>query len=186
MSYNEFYHRDRQAECVDYVIIMGYDEHYGGSDPGWTASLSFVTAGIENTLKQVPAEKVINAVPFYTRLWKMTPKAQAAENAKIIEDPTSPIGAYSLSSSALGAPAVQTLLEENSLASKVKWQEAEKQNYVEYESEGFYYKLWIEDEKSMEPRLSFMKSKQLAGVACWKLGLENESLWNTIREAYGR
>lgn len=186
MSYNEFYHRDRQAECVDYVIIMGYDEHYGGSDPGSTASLSFVTAGIENTLKQVPAEKVINAVPFYTRLWKMTPKAQAAENAKIIEDPTSPIGAYALSSSALGAPAVQTLLEENALASKVKWQEAEKQNYVEYESEGFYYKLWIEDEKSMEPRLSFMKSKQLAGVACWKLGLENESLWNTIREAYGR
>lgn len=186
MSYNEFYHRDRQAECVDYVIIMGYDEHYGGSDPGSTASISFVTAGIENTLKQVPAEKVINAVPFYTRLWKMTPKAQAAENAKIIEDPTSPIGAYALSSSALGAPAVQTLLEENALSSKVKWLEAEKQNYVEYESEGFYYKLWIENEKSMEPRLSFMKSKQLAGVACWKLGLENESLWNTIREAYGR
>ncbi|MBR5349373.1 MAG: hypothetical protein IK125_09165 [Lachnospiraceae bacterium] len=186
MSYNEFYHRDRQAECVDYVIIMGYDEHYGGSDPGSTASISFVTTGIENTLKQVPAEKVINAVPFYTRLWKMTPKAQAAENAKIIEDPSSPIGAYALSSSALGAPAVQTILEENSLASKVKWLEAEKQNYVEYESEGFYYKLWIEDEKSMEPRLSFMKSKQLAGVACWKLGLQNESLWNVIREAYGR
>ncbi len=184
MSYNEFYHRDRQAECVDYVIIMGYDEHYGGSDPGSTASLAFVTAGIENTLKQVPASKVINAVPFYTRLWKMTPKAQAAENAKIIEDPSSPIGPYALSSSALGVPAVQKILEEQSLTPTCP--PGESQNYVEYESDGCYYKLWIEDETSMEPRLVVMKSKQLAGVACWKLGLEDASLWSVIREAYGQ
>lgn len=184
MSYNEFYHRDRQAECVDYVIIMGYDEHYGGSDPGSTASISFVTDGILNTLKQVPASKVINAVPFYTRLWKMTPKDLASPNAKIIEDYSLGIGPYALSSSALGAEAVNNILVENNLTPK--WLEGEKQNYVEYSSEGCYYKLWIEDAKSMEPRISIMKSQQLAGIACWKLGLESTSLWNVINEAYGR
>ncbi len=184
MSYNEFYHRDRQAECVDYVIIMGYDEHYGGSDPGSTASISFVTDGILNTLKQVPASKVINAVPFYTRLWKMTPKDLASPNAKIIEDYSLGIGPYALSSSALGAEAVNNILVENNLTPK--WLESEKQNYVEYSSEGCYYKLWIEDAKSMEPRISIMKSQQLAGIACWKLGLESTSLWNVINEAYGR
>lgn len=184
MSYNEFYHRDRQAECVDYVIIMGYDEHYGGSDPGSTASISFVTNGILNTLKEVPASKVINAVPFYTRLWKMTPQAQASSSAKVIEDLSSPIGPYVLTSSALGAEAVNNILVEQSLTPK--WLEAEKQNYVEYFSEGCYYKLWIEDAESMQPRISIMKSQQLAGIACWKLGLENSSLWNVIYEAYGK
>jgi spore germination protein YaaH len=38
----------------------------------------------------------------------------------------------------------------------------------------------------MEPRISIMKSQQLAGIACWKLGLESASLWNVIYEAYGR
>ena len=62
---------------ADYVVIMGYDEHYGGSpEAGSVASYDFVKAGIENTLKEVPAEKVINAVPFFTRVWEETPKTE--------------------------------------------------------------------------------------------------------------
>ena len=55
----------------DYVIIMGYDEHYVGSEEaGSVASLPWVEKGIQDTIAEVPAERVINAVPFYTRLWK--------------------------------------------------------------------------------------------------------------------
>ena len=60
---------------ADYVIIMGYDEHYATSpEAGSVASIGWVREGIENTLEEVPAEKVINAVPFYTRLWEERPK----------------------------------------------------------------------------------------------------------------
>ena len=38
------------------------------------ASYNYVKEGIEETLRDVPADKVINAVPFYTRLWNETPK----------------------------------------------------------------------------------------------------------------
>ena len=45
---------------ADYVIIMGYDEHHGGSpEAGSVSSYNFVQEGIEETLKEVPAEKVI-------------------------------------------------------------------------------------------------------------------------------
>ena len=33
------------------------------------SSISFVREGIENTIEEVPKEKVINGVPFYTRVW---------------------------------------------------------------------------------------------------------------------
>ena len=70
MAYNQNYNRKEQGIVADYVIIMGYDEHFAGSDvAGSVASIGYVRNGIEKTLEEVPAEKVINAVPFYTRLW---------------------------------------------------------------------------------------------------------------------
>ena len=69
-QYTSFYNRKEQGIVADYVIIMGYDEHTVGAETaGSVASLPFVEAGIVQTLKEVPKEKVINGVPFYTRLW---------------------------------------------------------------------------------------------------------------------
>lgn len=39
-DFTSHYDREEQGEVVDYVIIMGYDEHYVGSEePGSVASL---------------------------------------------------------------------------------------------------------------------------------------------------
>ena len=70
-NYNAHYNWKEQGIVADYVIIMGYDEHYGGSqEPGSVASIGFVEEGISTMVQSVPAEKVINAVPFYTRIWE--------------------------------------------------------------------------------------------------------------------
>ena len=64
---------------------MGYDEHFSGSEEsGSVASIDFVREGIEATIQQVPAEKVINAVPFYTRLWKEAPQAEGGLAAEAL------------------------------------------------------------------------------------------------------
>lgn len=64
-GYTDHYDRKEQGVFADYVIIMGYDEHYSGSpEAGSVASIGFVEDGIRRTVDQVPAEKVINAVPF--------------------------------------------------------------------------------------------------------------------------
>ena len=49
--------------------MMGYDEHFAGGEPGSVSSISYVKNGISGMLEDVPKEKLINAVPFYTRLW---------------------------------------------------------------------------------------------------------------------
>ncbi|MBP8715610.1 MAG: SH3 domain-containing protein, partial [Lachnospiraceae bacterium] len=69
----DYYDRKEQGIVADYVVIMGYDEHYAGSDEaGSVASIDYVANGITETLKEVPADKIINGIPFYTRIWKTT------------------------------------------------------------------------------------------------------------------
>lgn len=91
---------------------MGYDEHNASStESGSVASLPFVKEGIEATLAEVPAEKVINAIPFYTRLWKETPKTAeeiAAEDATSAE-----YVPYHLSSEAVGMSRMEEIVAQS-------------------------------------------------------------------------
>lgn len=173
-EYTEHYNRKVQGQFADYVIIMGYDEHYAGSaESGSVASIDFVREGIEETLKDVPAEKVINGVPFYTRIWKETAKTQEELEA----DSSSTM---KVTSEAVGMQAAEELLLANGVAAQ--WDEASAQNYAEFEKEGALVRVWLEDEQSLDVKLQLMKNYDLAGVACWKLGLEKPSVWEVIQK----
>ena len=158
-EYTEFYHREVQGQFADYVIIMGYDEHFAGSaEAGSVASFDYVRDGIENTLLDVNAAQVINAIPFYTRIWH--------EGA-------------SLDSEAVGMSEAERYV--NSMGGNVVWDEKCAQNYSEFkDSDGRNCKVWLEDEKSIEVKLNLMASNNLGGVACWKLGLEKPEVWDVI------
>ena len=157
-SYNTFYDREEQGIVADYVIVMGYDEHYAGGEPGSVASLSFVENGISDTLALVPREKVIHAVPFYTRLW-------TEKHGEV-------------SSKALGIDAAKNWIEKNGV--ELYWQEGLGQYYGELHTPSELSYLWLEEEESLELKMNLIKDYDLAGVACWKLGLEDEEAWEVI------
>lgn len=160
-DFTSHYDRAEQGRVVDYVIIMGYDEHYVGSaEAGSVASLPWVEKGVQDTIAEVPAERVINAMPFYTRLWKTE--------------------AGSLSSEAIGMDTAQRVISENN--AQVYWDSDVSQNYGSYESEGCTYQIWIEDAQSIAAKVQLVSKYNLAGVAAWKLGFENSSIWQTITE----
>lgn len=162
--YNMQYNRSGQGECVDYVIVMGYDEHYaGGSEAGSVASISFVNEGISETLKEVPREKLINAVPFYTRMW-----IEGADEA----------GNISLSSKSYGMNGGAEAADE--LGLKKIWDDEVKQYVAAGASDGKSYSIWLEDERSMGERMKLIRSYNLAGVAAWCLGLEADYVWDII------
>ena len=157
-SYNMYYERDELAEVVDYVINMGYDEHYSGSDEGSSASINFVKNSITDSLVEVPKEKLINAVPVYTRVW-------TKENSKV-------------SSSALGMSAAANWVKENNI--ELTWDD-EVGQYTGQTTIGSARKyIWLEDERSMKLKMDTIKEEDLAGVAVWKLGLEPKEIWNVI------
>lgn len=168
-EYNLHYDRTEQGIFADYVIIMGYDEHYKGSTvAGSVASIDFVRTGIERTLEEVPAEKVINAVPFYTRVWKVTESNEEGS-----------VDGYIASCEAeVGMNSAEKYASSNGV--EPNWSEVHGQYYVEYEKDDAVYKIWLEEERSIEEKLKLMKQYNLAGVAAWKLGFQRSSIWDVI------
>lgn len=165
-SYNSFYTWDEQAVFADYIILMAYDEHYNGSEEeGSVASIGFVQEGVENMLKYVPAEQLILGVPFYTRLWQLTPDASGS-------------GLSEISSEALGMADVEKRIAEN--GATFKWLDSCGQYYAEYSANGNTYKVWAEEAESIGKKLEVMQSNGLAGAAFWKLGYEKKEIWDAI------
>ncbi len=163
-SFNEYLRRDVQGKVADYVIIMGYDEHWHGSkDPGSVASIDYVSSGIDKTLEQVPAEKVVNALPFYSILWKIN-----------------------------GADITDEYLTMNNTADYLNrigqsgaWDEDTQQLYVEWTSGNATYKLWAENEDSILAKLNVMRARDIAGVAVWRLGYGTPTVWEMISAYLG-
>lgn len=161
--YNEFYDLEMQGKVADYVIIMAYDEHYSGSESaGSVASMGFLKNAVSNTLAKVPKERVIMAIPFYTRLWMEQEEA----------------GELRLSSEALTMNGAKDVLERNGV--EAKWDETTGQNYAEYTVKNVTYKIWLEDTDSLEERLKVISGSGAAGVAAWRLGFETELVWPII------
>ncbi len=157
--YSAFYNRAEQGRVADYVIIMGYDEHTSKSEAGSVASIGYERKGIEDTLKQVPKEKIISGIPFFTRLWK--------EEA----------GATSVQS--MGIAAAARWVEENKV--ELYWQEELGQYYGELSQEGATYSIWMEEARSIGEKMQLIRDYDLAGVACWKLGFEPPELWDVVK-----
>lgn len=159
-QYTSFYDRKEQGIVADYVIIMGYDEHTVGSEEaGSVASLPFVEEGITQTLEKVPKEKVINGVPFYTRLWTENNNGTVSSEVCSMDQADAYVEQYGM---------------------EVYWNTEVSQNYAEAATDGGVLKMWMEDEESLEEKMKLIQEYDLAGVAEWKLGFERADVWAII------
>ena len=159
-DFTSHYDRAEQGRVVDYVIIMGYDEHYVGSEAGSVASLPWVEQGIQDTLDEVPAERVINAIPFYTRLWRIT--------------------GGNVTSEAIGMDQAQQTIADNNV--ETYWDKTTSQNYGKYDIDNSTYQIWLEDAQSVAEKVKLVSKYDLAGVSAWKLGFENSGIWQVISD----
>lgn len=161
-TYTKYLGRAELARTADYIVCMCYDEHTSGSETaGSVSSLPFVQKGIRDTLKEVPPEQTVIALPFFTRLWKVN------ENAA----PTS---------SAMGMGEAAAWLSEN--AANVVWDEEAGQNYAEAKGVDGTSEIWIEDAQSISEKMKEVMAAGCAGVAEWKLGLETQDIWQVISD----
>lgn len=159
-DFTSHYNWAEQGKVADYVIMMGYDEHYTGSDAGSVASLPWVEKGIQDMLEKIPAERLISAVPFYTRLWKTSGGA--------------------VTSDAIGMDQAQQIIADNQV--DTYWDKNTSQNYGTFEKDNTTYQIWLEDAQSIAVRAKLVPKYKLAGIAEWKLGFENSSIWQVITD----
>lgn len=156
------YNRNVLGNVVDYVMFMAYDQHPESSKvAGTVAGFDWVELNVNKFLGQeeVPKEKLILGIPFYTRLWK-------EQNGNVDND------------------FVALKNVEKFIPSGVTktWDETLKQNYIQYEKDGVTYKMWIEDEESIKEKLLLINKYELAGAAYWVKDYEHENIWNIIKQ----
>lgn len=159
--YTQYLNRKEQAKTLDYLVMMGYDAYTDGSEEiGPNAALPFVEQGIKDTLREVKGEKLIVALPFYSRGWVST--------------------GTGFSSESYGMEQAVDFAERHGITST--WDEETGQLYGESEDADGKYTIWIEDEKSIEAKLGMMRNYELAGVAFWRIGLERKEVWPIIQK----
>lgn len=162
-EYTYYYNRREQGIVADYVVIMGYDETSAGSEtPGPVASLNFVRKGITDTLAVVDKSKVINGIPFYSRVWCTTSDGTVSSFACGMEEALGYLTGHGVT---------PQFLEDIGL------------NYGSYTSDkdGNFYEIWLQDATAVEEEMKLIKEFDLAGTAEWKIGFESGTeVWNTI------
>lgn len=158
------YDRHVLGHAADYLIFMAYDQ-YGVSSktPGTTAGYNWVESSLKKFVDEnregVDSDKIILAVPFYTRLWTT-------------ENGTTKSGVISIKYTNEVVPQdVQKT-----------WDDDLRQYYSKYEQDGKTCEIWFEEERSLKEKLSLISEYNLAGAAYWRLGMENDEIWDVISE----
>lgn len=162
---DELYDRKALAEISDYVVLMAYDQHWGSSQKaGSVAEYKWVEGNVNLSLKDIPPEKFILSVPFYSRLWQ-------EQNSK-------------MTSQAVGMKTTAEYVSSHNL--KPVWDEDAKQYAIQQDVNGNSEKIWIENGESVAWKVSLMRKYNLAGISSWRLGFETPDVWTTIHDQFGK
>lgn len=152
------------GDVADYIIFMAYDQNgVSSTKPGTTAGYDWVELSLNKflTTEEIEPEKIILAVPLYTRVWTTNSEGD------IISNPT------------VAMKNIGNVIPEGT---EKKWDDDLKQNYVEYLDGDNTRQIWIEDIDSLKAKVSLIKEHNLAGVASWEKDMETDEFWSMLKE----
>ncbi len=154
------------GDVADYIIFMAYDE-YGVSStkPGTTAGYDWVKLSLNKFLQteEIDSDKIILAVPFYTRVWTTNEEGKSTSNTVAMKN-------------------INKVIPDGV---EKRWNDTLKQNYVEYIEEGRKKQIWIEDKDSLKAKISLINENKLAGIGSWQKGMESDDVWDMIKGELG-
>ena len=164
-NWSLIYDREEIGKYSDYLALMAYDATTSPEQGiGPIASLPWVENAVIELKEITQSNSIILGVPFYTRLWE------------IIETED---GTY-YDTTALRVKSAQSFVEDNNIP--IIFDNKAKQNYGEKKIGNTTYKIWIEDDLSLEYRIDLAKDYNLKGIAIWALDYSTDELWLKIHK----
>ena len=158
------------AKYADYLIIMAYDEHYGGSSPGPVASIDFVEDSIDFALSKTSADKLVLGIPFYGRIWSTSTDSIMGQGLTLntiiamIENYQGEIH-YS---ETYNSPYASITVNKNDPIVSFGWVTLNPGDYI----------IWFENSDSLKSKLALVQKYNLRGAASWSLGEEPNDVWD--------
>jgi cellulose synthase/poly-beta-1,6-N-acetylglucosamine synthase-like glycosyltransferase/spore germination protein YaaH/peptidoglycan/xylan/chitin deacetylase (PgdA/CDA1 family) len=170
---NDFDYRDVAAHC-DGVILMNYDEHYPGGEPGPVASQDWFADNLELALDDIPPEKLLCAISNYGYEWQLKNR-KVGRRRQLVPVGTAPVSVQDAWQKAQESDA-NVDFDGDSLNPHLAFDE----------ENGVRHEIWFTDAVTA---LDQMRAAQKLGIntfALWRLGSEDRSLWaiwDTPRDA---
>ncbi|MDP1509476.1 S-layer homology domain-containing protein [Paenibacillus ottowii] len=149
--------------AADYLILMGYDEHWGGSSiPGSVSSLPWLRESVRRFVQTTDPAKAILALPLFTRNWTLNASGQSVASSDISLDQQNQLVSRS--------------------SSKPIWHEDIQQYTVSYKDTQLH-KLWLEEGRSFTRKYRLGQDEGFAGFAYWYTGGASSDLWSSVKNA---
>ncbi|MDR1174682.1 MAG: glycoside hydrolase, partial [Treponema sp.] len=150
---NDPYDYEKVKPLVDRILIMAYDEHWGGSSPGPVASMEWCRRVAEYALSVIGPEKLVMGLPFYGRAWGHISPSRALVYSGV-EDLINEHGAEGIG-------------RENGIPT------------FEYEVP-VKVRVYYDDEDSLSERMEMYRSLGVRSVGFWRLGQETPAVWERL------
>ncbi len=153
----------------DYLMIMAYDEHYNGSDPGTIASISMAEKSIKYALDKVPKEKIVLGLPFYGRIWQDGPghpQGVGIGNMEVEELIEKYDGNITFDTKTM-TPSATITVKAKDEKPKIGGTAIEPGTYI----------IWFENELSIKEKLKLVEKYDIKGTGSWSLGQETADTW---------
>lgn len=149
------------GKAADQVVLMTYEEHGVGTTQGPIASLGWVKRVIDFAKGQIPEEKIVMGLGVYASNWASDKPIQPTylTYAKAVE-----------------------LARQNNVS--ILYDETQQVPHFAFTNGEIRHEVYLENARSLSAKLDVAKKNQLQGVAIWRLGIEDASLWSDVLKDY--
>jgi cellulose synthase/poly-beta-1,6-N-acetylglucosamine synthase-like glycosyltransferase/spore germination protein YaaH/peptidoglycan/xylan/chitin deacetylase (PgdA/CDA1 family) len=150
------------ARLSDGLILMNYDEHYPGGQPGAVASQEWFVKNLQEALTAIPREKIIAAIGNYGYDWATKPGQKKGTPPEAVHN-------VSVQDAWLEAEEAETDIDFDS--------DALNTHLAYLDENNIRHDVWFLDGVTA---LNQMRAAQSLGIdtfALWRLGSEDRSLW---------
>jgi peptidoglycan-N-acetylglucosamine deacetylase len=156
----------RFREVSDSVVLMAYDQHWGGGEPGPVTAQDWFEQTLASDMRQLDPAHTIIALGAHGYDWTLPDnKGPAAAHA---------VGFYDATQTAHDANA-QVSLDDDSLNPTFSYQDDDGRKHV----------VWFLDVATFFNQMKVADAYRPQGYALWRMGAEDPSVWNYLRQAYG-
>ena len=143
----------RLGKVTDQLVIMAFDQHSPGTNPGPIASVPWVENILNYALTLIPQDKIFLALPLFG--YDYTDGESVGFTLGQIE-------------SLIKSTGVKTRTDSH------------QNPYFSYKKGEVIHKVWYEDKVSLQKKIDLVNSKNLGGVSIWHLGNEGEAIYHVL------
>jgi spore germination protein len=149
----------RIGSAVDEFVAMLYNEHgWPGSGPGPVVSIGWMERVLRYTITKMPKEKVVGAVSVFGFDFNLT----TGRNTYVT---------YNMAMNLAQRYNKEVIFDE----------ETQTPMFAYVDAQGNNHEVWFENAQSIYAKIRLAWDLGIKGIALWRLGMEDESMWAMLR-----